>query len=68
MKNKDLYKKIINVSNIIARNQRESNANFMITSPEIAESIKMLDIKYQRKKKLEKLKCIENENNNKEKN
>jgi len=52
---KELIKKLINASNIIHQQSLKCPGNFMVVSPEVAESIKMLDIKYQRRKKLDKI-------------
>ena len=46
---------LIKAAEEIEKASRKSSANYLITSPAIAEAIKMLDIKYQRRKKLEKI-------------
>ena len=52
---KNLITKINLAANIIAKKSRSSEANYIIVSPEIAEIIENLDIRIQRRKKLQKI-------------
>jgi len=47
---KDLVRRIITASNIIANNARKGSGNFMVVSPKVAETINNLDPEYRRKR------------------
>lgn len=49
----ELYYKITQASNIIHQTSLKGSGNFIIVSPKIAEKIKRIEIKEQRRKKLE---------------
>lgn len=55
MNQKTLYEKIQKASNIIHQKSLKGSSNFMIVSSRIAEMLSKLDLKEQRKKKLEAL-------------
>ena len=46
---------ILKAANKINEPSRNAPGNFIVTSPAVAEAIMMLDIKYQRKKKLDQI-------------
>lgn len=52
---KELIKKLLKATDIIHKKRIETNTNWMIVSPQIAEIIENLDIKIQRRKKLEQI-------------
>lgn len=53
---KELIEKLLKATDIIHKKRIETNTNWMIVSPQIAEIIENLDIKIQRRKKLEQIK------------
>ena len=46
---------LIKAANHIEKVSRTPNANYLIVSPAVAEAINMLNIKHQRRKKLDKI-------------
>jgi len=49
---RDIYQKILEASNIIAQSSRRSSANYMVTSPDVADMIQ--DIYNQKKSRWRK--------------